>query len=171
MIYAFERIRWSDFRKRFGPSAGEARATTKKIYADRGLEASAAPRYFTVQAPLAQLDRASGFGPEGWGFEPLRAYYRNPSKSLNFAVLRGFFLPYAMSSPPSEPALPLPSQGQIPSCRFSVQDSRPNMRWRFRRTPHVCTTIVIPARLAVNRRRGDDAGPLTTFPPRSNFDP
>ncbi len=25
-------------------------------------------------APVAQLDRASGYGPEGWGFESLRAY-------------------------------------------------------------------------------------------------
>ena len=26
-------------------------------------------------APVAQLDRASVFGTEGWGFESLRAYY------------------------------------------------------------------------------------------------
>ena len=26
------------------------------------------------EAPVAQLDRASDFGSEGWGFEPLRAY-------------------------------------------------------------------------------------------------
>ena len=25
-------------------------------------------------APVAQLDRAFGYGPEGWGFESLRAY-------------------------------------------------------------------------------------------------
>jgi hypothetical protein len=25
-------------------------------------------------APVAQLDRASGFEPEGWGFESLRVY-------------------------------------------------------------------------------------------------
>ena len=28
----------------------------------------------TESAPLAQLDRASGYGPEGRGFESLRAY-------------------------------------------------------------------------------------------------
>ncbi len=28
-----------------------------------------------ICAPLAQLDRASGFGPEGRGFESLRAYH------------------------------------------------------------------------------------------------
>jgi hypothetical protein len=26
------------------------------------------------EAPVAQLDRASDFGSEGWGFEPLRAH-------------------------------------------------------------------------------------------------
>lgn len=25
-------------------------------------------------APVAQLDRVPGFGPGGWGFEPLRVY-------------------------------------------------------------------------------------------------
>ena len=29
---------------------------------------------YCLMAPLAQLDRASGYGPEGWGFESLRAY-------------------------------------------------------------------------------------------------
>ena len=29
-------------------------------------------------APLAQLDRASGYGPEGRGFESLRAYQEKP---------------------------------------------------------------------------------------------
>ena len=27
-----------------------------------------------LRAPVAQLDRASDFGSEGWGFESLRAY-------------------------------------------------------------------------------------------------
>ena len=27
-------------------------------------------------APVAQLDRASVYGTEGWGFEPLQAYVR-----------------------------------------------------------------------------------------------
>ena len=40
----------------------------------------------TESAPLAQLDRASGYGPEGRGFESLRAY-QNHGNSLNF---RGF---------------------------------------------------------------------------------
>lgn len=26
-------------------------------------------------APVAQLDRVPGFGPGGWGFEPLRVYF------------------------------------------------------------------------------------------------
>ena len=30
----------------------------------------------TGYAPLAQLDRASGYGPEGRGFESLRAYHK-----------------------------------------------------------------------------------------------
>ena len=30
------------------------------------------------QAPLAQLDRASGYGPEGRGFESLTACQKNP---------------------------------------------------------------------------------------------
>ena len=31
--------------------------------------------YTDVYASVAQLDRASVFGTEGWGFESLRAYY------------------------------------------------------------------------------------------------
>ena len=31
-------------------------------------------RYDPSHAPVAQLDRASVFGTEGWGFESLRAY-------------------------------------------------------------------------------------------------
>lgn len=31
-------------------------------------------------APLAQLDRASGFEPEGWRFESVRAQFFNPAK-------------------------------------------------------------------------------------------
>ena len=34
-------------------------------------------------APLAQLDRASGYGPEGRGFESLTAYQKS-SKSSDF---------------------------------------------------------------------------------------
>ena len=29
-----------------------------------------------LNAPVAQLDRVSGYGPEGWGFESSRAYRR-----------------------------------------------------------------------------------------------
>ena len=32
----------------------------------------------TVQGPLAQLDRASGYGPEGQGFESLGVRHRSP---------------------------------------------------------------------------------------------
>ena len=38
-------------------------------------------------APLAQLDRASGYGPEGRGFESLRAY----QKPADFFEIGGFF--------------------------------------------------------------------------------
>ena len=38
-------------------------------------------------APLAQLDRASGYGPEGREFESLRAYQKNLE-----ALLRGSFV-------------------------------------------------------------------------------
>ncbi len=31
------------------------------------------------RAPVAQLDRAFGYGPKGWGFESSRAYF-SPSK-------------------------------------------------------------------------------------------
>src|SRR5262245_39585145 len=35
------------------------------------------PRTF---APVAQLDRARGFGPRGWGFESLRAYFPSATR-------------------------------------------------------------------------------------------
>ena len=45
-------------------------------------------------APLAQLDRASGYGPEGREFESLRAY-QNPRETLCFlrvlSCFRGVF--------------------------------------------------------------------------------
>ena len=52
-------------------------------------------------APLAQLDRASGYGPEGRGFESLTAYQKAPE-------IKDFrsFLFY-----PAEPALPLDFPG------------------------------------------------------------
>ncbi len=40
-------------------------------------------------APLAQLDRVSGYGPEGQGFESLTAYQR---KSPETAMVSGLFL-------------------------------------------------------------------------------
>ena len=41
-------------------------------------------------APVAQLDRASGYGPEGLGFESLRAYHFLVLTSLKAPVLRLF---------------------------------------------------------------------------------
>ena len=38
-------------------------------------------------APVAQLDRVSGYGPEGWGFESSRAYL-----TRNLSLSRGFLL-------------------------------------------------------------------------------
>ena len=38
-------------------------------------------------APLAQLDRAFGYGPEGRGFESLRARDMEPANRLGFAGL------------------------------------------------------------------------------------
>ena len=38
-------------------------------------------------APVAQLDRASDFGSEGWGFESLRARFPNPCATRIFGVL------------------------------------------------------------------------------------
>ena len=43
----------------------------------------------TSFAPVAQLDRASDSGSEGWGFESLRAYQR---KTLQSEWLQGFSL-------------------------------------------------------------------------------
>ena len=47
---------------------------------DRGIKRSISVRY---HAPVAQLDRASGFGPEGWGFESLRAYFTTFGRSAS----------------------------------------------------------------------------------------
>ena len=33
------------------------------------------PIFHSIDAPVAQLDSASVFGTEGWGFESLRAYF------------------------------------------------------------------------------------------------
>ena len=30
---------------------------------------------YIIYAPVAQLDRVSGYGPEGWGFESSQAYW------------------------------------------------------------------------------------------------
>ena len=53
-----------------------------------GSNPSISTRY-TIQipyAPLAQLDRASGYGPEGQEFESLRVYFPSPAK-FNLAGL------------------------------------------------------------------------------------
>ena len=34
---------------------------------------------YILHAPIAQLDRASGFGPEGWGFESSWAHDKPPA--------------------------------------------------------------------------------------------
>lgn len=43
------------------------------------------------RAPVAQLDRASGYGPEGLGFESLRVYhfkfYKNFNSSIDFSLI------------------------------------------------------------------------------------
>ncbi len=38
------------------------------------------------QAPVAQLDRASVFGTEGWGFESLRAYHSCANAQPSFFI-------------------------------------------------------------------------------------
>lgn len=45
---------------------------------------------FYLLAPLAQLDRASGFGPEGCGFDSCRARQQGPSKAADFKRNRHF---------------------------------------------------------------------------------
>ena len=35
---------------------------------------------YIIYAPVAQLDRVSGYGPEGWGFESSRAYRKKTEK-------------------------------------------------------------------------------------------
>ena len=42
--------------------------------------AAVARRDKLFDGPVAQLDRASAFEAEGWGFEPLRAHYFLPPK-------------------------------------------------------------------------------------------
>ncbi len=41
------------------------------------MRAHAESTILLVGAPVAQLDSASVFGTEGWGFESLRAYFRH----------------------------------------------------------------------------------------------
>lgn len=47
------------------------------VQVDAGIRSPPAP-----PAPLAQLDRASDFGSEGWGFESLRAHRFSFSSSV-----------------------------------------------------------------------------------------
>ena len=44
-------------------------------------------------APLAQLDRASGYGPEGREFESLRAYQKRKDERLGAFAFSGTILP------------------------------------------------------------------------------
>ena len=39
---------------------------------------------YIIYAPVAQLDRVSGYGPEGWGFESSRAYCKKHQKGAFF---------------------------------------------------------------------------------------
>ncbi len=41
-----------------------------------------------IHAPVAQLDRASGYGPEGWGFESSRVYTARSSSGQDAALSR-----------------------------------------------------------------------------------
>ena len=53
------------------------------------------PSMTHINAPVAQLDRASDFGSEGWGFEPLRVYFhvrRLISSILRYDINAGFLL-------------------------------------------------------------------------------
>jgi hypothetical protein len=43
-------------------------------------------RYDCCDAPVAQLDRASVFGTEGWEFEPLRAYWERHWETSAFRI-------------------------------------------------------------------------------------
>ena len=43
-----------------------------------------------LNCALSSMDRASGFGPEGWGFDSLRAYHISALKLLRFFEKRQF---------------------------------------------------------------------------------
>lgn len=55
---------------------------------------------FLLKCALSSMDRASGFGPEGWGFDSLRAYHIFALKLLVFFTKRhfqGFFICFHIS--------------------------------------------------------------------------
>ena len=65
--------------------------------------AADAPRYFGECAPLAQLDRASDFGSEGWGFESLEARQSSQPQDLTVEAT----LSDGQATCPNPPTLPL----------------------------------------------------------------
>ncbi len=73
-------------------SIGRAPACGAGCY---GFEPREAPHFFHARALVAQLDRASDFGSEGWGFESLRAYHSIPCYSKqNGQVSLSRYLPF-----------------------------------------------------------------------------
>ena len=78
------------------------------------------PTIASEPAPVAQLDRASDFGSEGWGFEPLRAC---SSRWLP----RHAGPPRLLSSRPSE-RLPVGEPEGVESTRRYLQSSPPAVR-------------------------------------------
>ncbi len=60
------------------PQAPGVRSGVNPIHAHPAGKVSKSNKDNTF-APVAQLDRASVFGTEGWGFESLRAYFLPPA--------------------------------------------------------------------------------------------
>ena len=80
------------------PSPGSA-----KIFSEKMKKALAIPdimcydiKVVKRQAPLAQLDRASGYGPEGQGFESLTACQKQQLSSLMKAAVSFLSLSYSL---------------------------------------------------------------------------
>jgi len=57
---------------------------------------------FIPHAPLAQLDRASGFEPDGWRFESVRAHHLNTSQKRYFGQIWEVFIFYYLNSIPRQ---------------------------------------------------------------------
>ena len=51
-------------------------------------------------APVAQLDSASVFGTEGWGFESLRAYILSPTKYTSYSTALPYQKPASVAMSP-----------------------------------------------------------------------